>query len=89
VTSGIGGAIFIIGFLLSSVLKDHKEAEHIPTALRTAIEAIDGDLECFAQTNERFNLAEARLILIGVVAKLREGSAVPIITRIFRPCSRN
>jgi hypothetical protein len=73
VTSGIGGAIFIIGFLLSSILKDYKEAEQIPTALRTAIEAIDGDLECFARSNERFNLREARLILIAVVAKLREG----------------
>src|SRR5215203_801848 len=70
VTSGIGGAIFIIGFLLSSILKDYKEAEQIPTALR---KAIDGDLECFARTNERFNLREARLILIGVIAKLREG----------------
>jgi hypothetical protein len=73
VTSGIGGAIFIIGFLLSSILKDYKEAEQIPTALRTAIEAIDGDLECFAQENERFNVGEARLILIRVIAKLREG----------------
>jgi hypothetical protein len=73
VTSGIGGAIFIIGFLLSSILKDYKEAEQIPTALRTAIEAIDGDLECFARTNERFNLGEARLILLSVIGKLREG----------------
>ncbi|MEH2528163.1 MULTISPECIES: hypothetical protein [unclassified Bradyrhizobium] len=73
VTSGIGGAIFIIGFLLSSILKDYKEAEQIPTALRTAIEAIDGDLECFGRTNERFNLGEARLILLGVIGKLREG----------------
>lgn len=73
VTSGIGGAIFIIGFLLSSILKDYKEAEHIPTALRTSIEAIDGDLECFAATNDRFDLAEARSILAGVIAKLREG----------------
>ena len=73
VTSGIGGAIFIIGFLLSSILKDYKEAEQIPTVLRTAIEAIDGDLECFAPTNERFNLREARLILLGVIGKLRDG----------------
>jgi len=36
VTSGIGGAIFIIGFLLSSILKAYEEAEPIPTALRTA-----------------------------------------------------
>ena len=39
-TSGIGGAIFIIGFLLSSILQDYKESEKIPTDLRTSIEAI-------------------------------------------------
>ena len=30
-------------------------------------------MECFAQTNDRFNAGEARLILMRVIAKLREG----------------
>ncbi|MEA2863344.1 MAG: hypothetical protein QOC84_1300 [Bradyrhizobium sp.] len=36
-TSGIGGAIFIIGFLLSGILADYKEAERVPAEIRTTI----------------------------------------------------
>ena len=72
-TSGIGGAIFIIGFLLSSILADYKEAERIPADIRTAIEAIDGDLESFAAQNPNFNLIECRGILIGIIDRLRRG----------------
>ncbi len=72
-TSGIGGAIFIIGFLLSSVLADYKEAERIPADIRTSIEAIDGDLECFASMNAEFDLARCRQILLSTIDKLRIG----------------
>jgi len=72
-TSGIGGAIFIIGFLLSSILADYKEAERIPADIRTAIEAIDGDLESFAAQNSNFDLVECRGILIGIIDRLRRG----------------
>ena len=72
-TSGIGGAIFIIGFLLSSILQDYKEAEKIPTDLRNSIEAIDGDLACFAETNNAFDLRAARQVLLGVIGTLRKG----------------
>lgn len=63
-TSGIGGAVFIVGFLLSSILQDYKEAEKIPADLRNSIEAIDGDLACFAQTNDAFDLRKARQVLL-------------------------
>ena len=72
-TSGIGGAIFIIGFLLSSVLADYKEAERIPADIRTSIEAIDGDLESFASINAEFDLAGCRRILLATIDKLRSG----------------
>lgn len=72
-TSGIGGAIFIIGFLLSSVLADYKEAERIPADIRTSIEAIDGDLECFASMNAKFDLTGCRQILLATIDKLRIG----------------
>lgn len=72
-TSGIGGAIFIIGFLLSSVLADHKEAERIPADIRTSIEAIDGDLESFASVNAEFDLLGCRRILLSTIDKLRSG----------------
>jgi len=43
-TSDIGGTIFIIGFLLSGILADYKEAERISAEIRTAMEAINGTL---------------------------------------------
>lgn len=72
-TSGIGGAIFIIGFLLSSILADYKEAERIPADIRTSIEAIDGDLETFATINLDFDLSTSRRILLTTIDKLRAG----------------
>lgn len=72
-TSGIGGAIFIIGFLLSSILADYKEAERIPADIRTSIEAIDGDLESFAVINKDFDLIATRRVLIDTIDKLRTG----------------
>lgn len=72
-TSGIGGAIFIIGFLLSSILADYKEAERIPADIRTSIEGIDGDLDCFAREAPEFDIREPRLVLIETIDKLRTG----------------
>jgi hypothetical protein len=72
-TSGIGGAIFIIGFLLSSILADYKEAERIPADIRNSIEAIDGDLAEFAAETDKFDQNELRLILVSIIEKLKVG----------------
>jgi hypothetical protein len=72
-TSGIGGAIFIIGFLLSGIPADYKEAERIPSEIRTAMEAINGDLTCFAETKPDFDMGECRRILINIIGLLRSG----------------
>lgn len=72
-TSGIGGAIFIIGFLMSSILADYKEAERIPADIRASIESLDGDLESFAVINRDFDLTACRRILIATIDKLRRG----------------
>jgi hypothetical protein len=72
-TSGIGGAIFILGFLLSSVLSDYKEAERIPTEIRVALEAIHSNVESFAAANEKVNLSGCRAMLTNVVHLIREG----------------
>lgn len=73
VTSGIGGAIFIIGFLLSSILSDYKEAERLPAEIRTYMEGIDGDLESFAEVNNGYDHYASRCILIEIIDKLRTG----------------
>ncbi|MFL9499130.1 hypothetical protein DNX69_06595 [Rhodopseudomonas palustris] len=72
-TSGIGGAIFIIGFLLSSILQDYKESEKIPSDLRMSMEAIEGDLVCFSEDNQEFEMNEVRDILVSVIDALRRG----------------
>ena len=72
-TSGIAGAIFIIGFLLSSVLTDYKEAERIPTEIRVALEAIYGDASSFAATNDKIDLHACRLTIENILQLLRQG----------------
>lgn len=72
-TSGIGGAIFIIGFLLSSVLSDYKEADRIPTDIRVALEAIHGDVTSFAAINQKIDLNACRVILKSIVRLIRQG----------------
>jgi hypothetical protein len=72
-TSGIAGAIFILGFLLSSVLADYKEAERIPSELRVALEAIHSDVTSFARSNAKVDLERCRLTLKNIVHSLRLG----------------
>jgi hypothetical protein len=72
-TSGIAGAIFILGFLLSSVLADYKEAERVPSELRVALEAIYSDVASFASTNEKVDFRACRDTLLKIVDSLRDG----------------
>jgi hypothetical protein len=72
-TSGIAGAIFILGFLLSSVLFDYKEAERLPAEIRVALEAINSDITSFATANGNGDLLADRAILANIVHRLRQG----------------
>lgn len=72
-TSGIAGAIFILGFLLASVLSDYKEAERLPTEIRVALEGIHGDVASFAKTNAKVDLEACRKILKAIVHQLGAG----------------
>ncbi|MFX5968749.1 hypothetical protein ABTE68_20300, partial [Acinetobacter baumannii] len=70
-TSAIGGAIFIIGFLLSGVLSDYKESERLPADIRVALEAIHDDAMCFAEKAKSFQLGSLRAILSGILVTLQ------------------
>lgn len=72
-TSAIGGAIFIIGFLLSSILSDYKESERIPSEIRVSLEAIHDDITCFAAADKTFDIKPVRLILANIGRSLRLG----------------
>lgn len=71
-SSAIAAAVFIIGFLLSSVLSDYKEAERIPADLRVALEAIRDDATSFAEANPSFSARPTLKVLHGIVTSLRE-----------------
>src|SRR5665213_979722 len=67
VPSLIGGAIFLIGFLLSQVLTDYKESEHMPGEIRVALEAIHDDVLAFSDTTPGVDLAHLRQVLVDIV----------------------
>ena len=59
-TSVIAGAVFIIGFLLSAILADYKEAERLPAELRTSLEAIHDDCSAFVRGNSSYDVKPVR-----------------------------
>jgi hypothetical protein len=69
----VAGAIFIIGFLLSSILSDYKESERMPAEIRMALEAIHDDLLHFTQKTPGIDVDRLRSILSGIVVALEEG----------------
>ena len=70
-TSAIAAAVFIIGFLLSSVLADYKEAERMPADMRAAMEAIHDDTRLFPKASAE-ELAIVRKNLLDIVSGLHE-----------------
>jgi hypothetical protein len=69
----VAGAIFIIGFLLSSILSDYKESERMPAEIRMALETIHDDLLYFTQKTPGIDVDRLRSILSGIVVALEEG----------------
>lgn len=85
-TSVIAGAVFIIGFLLSSILSDYKEAERIPAEIRIALEAIYDDCLGFARRQKTIAIEPLRQLLLHIVscipAKLGQADAQNLRTVI-------
>lgn len=89
-TSAIAGAIFIIGFLLSSVLSDYKEAERIPAELRVALEAIHDDVTVFGAGKNDVDVDVLRRTLSNIVTALGDrlghqgghADMVPVLSEI-------
>src|SRR4029077_19986673 len=68
----IAGVIFIIGFLLSSILADYKESERLPADIRVALEAIHDDVRFFAEKAPEIDIGKLRSILVSIVTSLQE-----------------
>lgn len=69
----LASSVFIIGFLLSSILPDYKEAERMPGEIRVALEAIFDDIVSFSQSVSGVDINELRTTLTGIVVGLEDG----------------
>lgn len=69
----VTSSIFIIGFLLSSLMPDYKEAERTPAEIRMALEAIHDDVMVFARGIPRFDVPAFQKLLVGIVTALEDG----------------
>lgn len=72
-SSALGGAIFIIGFLLAGIITDYKEAEKIPAEFRAALENIWEEGVCFAKNKSSFNLPHHATRIRSVISTFLTG----------------
>lgn len=69
-SSVVAGTIFIIGFLLTSLLPDFKEAERAPAEIRAALEAIHDDVVAFALQTDNVDVERLRTNILSIVSSL-------------------
>lgn len=69
--SVVAGTIFIIGFLLTGMLPDYKEAERLPGRIRVALEALHEHGISFAKQAPAFDLVGLRPTLRNIVLALK------------------
>jgi len=72
-SSVVAGTIFIIGFLLTALLPDYKEAERVPADIRTALEAIHDDIVSFSRQTAQVDIGHARDLILDTVDALDRG----------------
>src|SRR5690348_17029396 len=67
-SSIVASTIFVIGFLLTSILPDYKEAEKLPAQIRAALEGIHDDVATFAHQQPEADVHAVRATLLEIVA---------------------
>jgi hypothetical protein len=72
-SSVVASAIFLIGFLLTGLLPDYKEAERLPAEIRASLEAIYDDVVSFAQVAPNVEVRHLQGVLSEIVAALFDG----------------
>jgi hypothetical protein len=72
----IAGSIFLIGFLLSQVLGDYREAERMPAEIRTALEGIHDDVQFLAGAEPGIDGPAFRTALADIVRAFDDGLGV-------------
>lgn len=83
--SAVAGSIFILGFLLSHLLTDYKEAERMPGEMRVALEAIHEEASNFARKSSGVDMAGLRASLRAIVSGLDAGLTAHGAARDLHP----
>lgn len=69
-TSIIAGGIFIIGFILSSIMADYKESEKLPAEIAAAVDSIHEDARYLKQQFPQFDLVSIQKKLVALLHQL-------------------
>jgi len=72
-SSAIAGAVFIIGFLLSGIITDYKEAEKIPAEFRSSLENIWEEGKFFNRDKKQFRLITLKTNLLSIIDTFFKG----------------
>lgn len=71
--SAIAGATFICGFLLSGLIADYKEAEKIPSDIRSSLENIFDEAKLFKKNKTEFNIFQLKKTIQKIVKQFFDG----------------
>lgn len=87
--SVIGGAVFIVGFLLAGIIADYKEAEKVPAELRASLENIVEEGRVFRFTKNEFDERKMRANADDVVQNFFRGLSHEGNHNDLQPCLRS
>ena len=73
VGSAIAGGTFICSFLLSGLIADYKEAEKVPTEIRSSLENIWSETLLLKNDNSKFHIDDTRNNLMQIVKSFFKG----------------
>lgn len=88
-SSAIGGAVFIIGFLLAGIIADYKEAEKVPAELRASLENILEEGRVFRLTKNEFDEKKMRVTVATIVKNFGHGLSREGNHSELQPCLRS
>lgn len=85
-SSAIGGAVFILGFLLAGIIADYKEAEKVPAELRASLENIVEEGRVFRLTKNDFDEQKMRVSTGQIIRNFFRGLSHEGNHNDLRPC---
>lgn len=88
-SSAIGGAVFIVGFLLAGIMTDYKEAERVPTELRSSLENIVEEGRVFGLTTNEFDEKKMRICALEITRNFFHGLSHEGNHYDLQPCLRS